>query len=213
MITHYKGDEKRINEVDLGRMGEMGEIDEIDLGVTVTEQIAQTLRTDAPFEARLETTAHELRQLEALQPEQWQTLIEAERLAILQEVELIIAKNQGRPPVEVHIEPNASSGLLGIYSPSTNQIAISQTHLNNDNVQKVLETLAHESRHAYQYYAVDHLDFHPDAPEVEVWRENMANYLDAEMYGQKRYERQPIEIDARRYGREIVESVYDEIKK
>ena len=64
----------------------------------------------------------------------------------------------------------------------------------------VIDTIAHEGRHAYQHYAVEHPGFHPDEHEVEYWRANFETYLQPNLYGFDAYWMQPVEVDARRYG-------------
>jgi len=43
---------------------------------------------------------------------------------------------------------------------------------------ELIDTIAHEGRHAYQHYAIEHPGFHPNTHEVDAWRENFKNYRD-----------------------------------
>jgi uncharacterized protein YukE len=63
----------------------------------------------------------------------------------------------------------------------------------------VLDTIAHETRHQYQHYLVDHPDKRSDnisLEQIESWKENFDNYKKADDDFQA-YRNQPVEADAR----------------
>ncbi len=204
----YTNNSDNYDDIDLGEFGELGESDEIDLGVETSEQNEQLPPADIPLEEQPEAVVEQLGHMEALQPETWPALSESERIAALQEVENSVANIQGRSPVEVRVDSEAPEGVFGAYEPNSNNIAVSGWHINSDDIQEVVDTIAHEGRHAYQNYAVNNPGFHPDEAEVAGWRDNFDFYLDAETYGQEEYQNQPVEADAWQNGSRIAEMLY-----
>jgi len=79
--------------------------------------------------------------------------------------------------------------------------------LEHDGPQEVVNTLAHEDYHAYQEWAMDHPDVHPNPEQVEAWRENRENYVSFEE-DPVLYREQPIEADAWEYGDRISARLY-----
>ncbi len=148
-----------------------------------------------------------LSQVEGIHPEVWQGLDETERLSSLQDVENRMAGLQDRPSAEV-VSREAGPGEFGSYNPEANQISIGSYSLQNDDVKEVVDTTVHEGWHAYQHYAVENPEVHPDAAEVEAWRENFDDYMTVDDYGQELYQSQPVEADAWRYGRRIANGLY-----
>jgi hypothetical protein len=76
------------------------------------------------------------------------------------------------------------------------------------NLTKAVDTIAHEGRHAYQHYAIEHPGFHPDAAQTSAWAANFHNYLTAEQYGFEAYRNQPVEADAWAFGQAIRDRLY-----
>lgn len=149
-----------------------------------------------------------LRGVEGLNETEWPESDRSERLAILQNAENVIAEAHGRPPVEITVDDNAEPGLFGSYNPETNSISVSGWHIDQNDVHEITDTIAHEGRHAYQDYAIQNPGFHSDPDEVEAWRDNMDNYLDATTHGQEAYANQPLEADAWQNGSAIAESLF-----
>ncbi len=138
---------------------------------------------------------------EGLLPGQWEGLSPQERLESLQTLEDKLAEIQGRPPVRV----TASSipGANGKYDLETRTIMLDAESLNKSSPKarlELIDTIAHEGRHAYQHYATDHPGFHANEKEVEAWRENMKDYSDGRRDGLLAYRLQPVEADAWQYG-------------
>ena len=148
---------------------------------------------------------HQLSQIREIQPEAWQSLEEPERLNALQQVENTMADIQNRPQVPV-LSESLGPKSFGYYDG--NSIHVSSDVMMTDDVAENVDTVVHEGRHAYQQYAMDHPGFHSNAAEVDAWRDNQANYLSAEMYGQEIYQSQPLEADAWSYAASIRRGLY-----
>jgi hypothetical protein len=161
-----------------------------------------------------EVTIVSLQQIKEIQPDNWTTLSETEKLSTLNEVEDIMAGIQGRPALPIMINRNASPGEFGYFDKESNQIFVGAYSLENDSVMENVDTIVHEGRHAYQWHAVNNPGFHPDPNEVAAWQDNFlpANYLTATEYGQQMYISQPVEADAWSYGSIITEGVFGEKK-
>lgn len=166
------------------------------------------LLDDAEDRRQIRSIGSVLRGKDEIRPQVWGELDLGKRLAVLQELERKIAAIQGRPAADLEIEALDDLSLCGSYTPaSTNEsgrIIINQTYVTDGDVSNVLDTLIHEGRHAYQHYAGAHPGFlADDALELE-WTENLKNYRSAEDFGQRLYEGQPIEVDARQYADRVL---------
>lgn len=85
---------------------------------------------------------------------------------------------------------------LGAYNPETNSITLNSRMLENSDPKELMSTLLHESRHAFQQYAVDHpTRVTVDAGTIARWEYNMNNYIKPE-WDFEAYNCQPIEVDA-----------------
>jgi len=147
------------------------------------------------------------RAIAGLRRDQWADASQEQRLSALQRAENEAARIQGRDPLSVALDAGAPSEEKGYYNDE--QILIGEHSLNNDDVSEIANTLAHEGRHAYQDYAIEHPNFHPDADDVQSWRENMQPraYIPPEQ-GYQQYRNQPIERDAWSFGNNITNGVY-----
>ena len=149
-------------------------------------------------------TGHDFEYLhatEGLSQKDWEGLSSQERLEALQTLECKLAEIQGRDPVPVFA--SETPGENGHYDPATRSITLNIQQLENPKFRlDLVDTIAHEGRHAYQHYAVEHPGFHPNSQEVEAWRENMktGNYVDGTTDGLLAYRLQPLEADAWQYG-------------
>lgn len=161
----------------------------------------------SPSELSSETeglTIHDFEYLQAtegLSPKDWEGLSNQERLEALQTLESKLAEIQGRDPVPVFA--TETPGKNGSYDPETRSITLNMEQLSDPKARlNLIDTIAHEGRHAYQHWAVEHPGFHPNDKEVEAWRENMkpGNYVDGSKDGLMAYRLQPIEADAWKYG-------------
>ncbi len=149
-----------------------------------------------------------LRDVERIRPAVWETLDAPQRLAALQGVEDIMAAIQRRPKIPI-IAQEMGSGEFGAFDGE--RVVVNVRHLLGDMpVEEIVDTIAHEGRHAYQQYAVENAGIVADESVTRAWAENLAHYLDAETYGQARYEGQPIERDAWSYAERIRRGLYEE---
>lgn len=141
-----------------------------------------------------------LYETEGLSREQWEGLSPKERLGALQTLECKLAEIQGRDPVAITAE--IIPGRNGHYDPGTRTITLNAECLAHSPRLNLIDTIAHEGRHAYQHYAIEHPGFHRNQKEVDAWRENMkpGNYDNGKRDGLLAYRFQPIEDDAWRYG-------------
>lgn len=143
-----------------------------------------------------------------LVPQRWSTLREDQREKILRTAHADIARVYGFTPYPLEIQPLA--GKLNGYCRHNDKIVINSKLLARDHPRQALETLAHESRHAYQFYAIDQpFWFMPvnRRAAVRTWRENMVDYKDSQVSFEA-YFKQPVEVDARAFGSAVVSQVY-----
>ena len=114
----------------------------------------------------------EIRQIDGIQPDQWQALDFDARLATLQNVEDTMAHIQGRPQVAVTPQ-EMGEGVFGSFDGQA--ICINQDQLGSDMpAHEFVDTVVHEGRHAYQDYLVSHPEIVSDSTTVSQWAENLA---------------------------------------
>lgn len=152
-----------------------------------------------------------LQSIEGLKQDVWKELQPCERLDALRTLESRLAEIQGRPPLPVVAESMDSAGFF-----DGEALHINVEHINDPTYRlEVIDTVAHEGRHAYQHYAVTHPGFHPNAQEVLYWAANQQSYFHPKeiwgRFGLEYYMNQPVELDAWRYG-EMTQNVFTEIK-
>lgn len=181
--------------------------------VDIQEDVDQTLDSDRNNDLaniQEQQAIYDLSQIEEVQPEIWSELGETERLEVAQEIEDTMAEIQGRPPMEIEVDPSLKPGEYGGYDG--HRIIVSDWSLQSNNVKELVDTIVHEGRHAYQEYAILTPDFHSNESEVTDWGGNFpeygGTYYDASTYGQEIYESQPIEADAWSYGSRIANGIY-----
>lgn len=96
---------------------------------------------------------------------------------------------------ELCFEPKPTHQLGG-YNPSTNRIELNSKYLENADCEDLLNTILHESRHAFQNKCIQN----PDSVTVknnviDVWKDNFDNYISPQ-FDFEAYENQEIEKDA-----------------
>ena len=85
---------------------------------------------------------------------------------------------------------------MGAYNPENNTITLNRDLLEKENPDKLMSTILHEARHAYQHYAVEHPDrVTVSAETIAEWKENFNYYIRPE-YDFNAYVNQPVEADA-----------------
>ncbi len=139
-------------------------------------------------------------------PLQWQKMSPAERIDSLQQnVYALTARDQPTRHVSVHpFQPGTAT--RGTYDAGT--IKVNDSLINQDTPYAAMETMYHEYRHSYQdYVANERPDLAESAQQLEDFQKNQIGYIhpntDISMYLA-----QPVEVDARAYAREAMESTY-----
>jgi RHS repeat-associated protein len=106
-----------------------------------------------------------------------------------------------------------AEGLWGEYDYTTNKISLTTRYLAYNDVDtyaKYIEVIMHETRHCYQYEAVNDMRNHfVDPGTKEAWSKNIDNYISSSPNYNK-YQAQPLEWDAFNFGfrRPDVKPVY-----
>ena len=120
----------------------------------------------------------------------------------------------------ISIEDGNVYGRLGGYNPETKDITLNVEMLKSNNpaaLRETLDTIIHEGRHAYQDYNVNECEVHSRHSEVVSWAETMEGgkwgYCggSSSLLGQRLYEQQSIEIDARNFAADVLEKYEDKL--
>ena len=122
---------------------------------------------------------------------------EAEKRALLNSFLAEIQKILGTKAKSNINFTNMSANVYGSYNPNQGLITINLNVLNSPEGIRLLKTVIHEARHAYQYEAA----FRGSHPSVsnetrQIWRNNYNNYKTVSNHGYDAYYNQPIERDA-----------------
>lgn len=102
---------------------------------------------------------------------QWERLTDSEKIEAIKELAAVIGKKLGieeDPEIQLY---NGRDGSCGAYIPGENKVEINRNTM--DDPQEVIDTIAHEIRHAYQ---------HQRAGLQETWQDmlykiNFENYI------------------------------------
>lgn len=164
---------------------------------------------------QIEQISEVLSDCEDLKYENWVNIELPEKEAVLNSLEERIAEIEHRPPCPVHLKP-LDEGLWGGYNPVTKDITINSNYAEMSDYgiyKEMVDTLIHEGRHAYQDFNVNVAEIHPRHSEVASWAENMEGgkwgyWGDCStILGQRLYEQQSIEIDARNFAADILDKL------
>lgn len=144
--------------------------------------------------------------------EEWKHYNIAEKITIIQELVDFESKRLGIPTAPVS---TAMLGefTLGQYSEEPNEIRINIEHLAEATIEECIDTICHETFHAYQSYLVSSLDWENEAlqseyfSELRSWKENQEDYKNAWISGFEAYENQPLEVAARQYAEEETQRI------
>ena len=97
---------------------------------------------------------------------------------------------------KLSFDPTMARKELGCFSPDNNTIRLNANYLETPDCKDLMNTLLHESRHAFQHRCVKHPESCDVSPKViEAWKENQKHYIRPED-DFVAYENQPIEKDA-----------------
>ena len=156
-----------------------------------------------------------LNSIEEIKYENWNSLELSEKETVLNSLEEKIAEIEHRPASPIHLSP-LKEGLWGGYDPETKDITINSHYAEQSDYGtyiEVIDTLIHEGRHAYQDYNVNVSEIHPRHSEVASWAETMEGgkwgyWGDcSSLMGQRLYEQQSIEIDARNFAADVMDKL------
>lgn len=171
---------------------------------------------EAPYDnVQIEQISELLSECEEIKYENWTSLELSEKESVLNSLEDRIAEIEHRPACPVHLSP-LGERQWGGYNPETKDITINSRYAEQvdfDTYREVLDTLIHECRHAYQDYNVNVAEIHPRHSEVASWAETMEGgkwgyWGDCSSFmGQRLYEQQSIEIDARNFAADIIDKL------
>lgn len=184
---------------------------------TNRENMSESLETniEAPNDLeQIEQISGVLADCQELQYENWEQLSPQEKTTLLNELECQIASIECRTPCPVRFE-HMDEGTYGGYNEYRKDITLNEELLSNDYgvYCELLDTLVHEGRHAYQDYNLHIQEVHPRHSEVESWRDTWGdgrweycNDCRTEL-GARLYHQQSIEIDARNFAGDVLESL------
>jgi hypothetical protein len=157
---------------------------------------------------------------------QWLIFSLQSRLEALQEGEKQLAASENRAPCEVRLLPEEyipqnpeDSYIAGQHgfdrSSGKEVIELNPCLIDNEEPYQAVQTLFHESRHAYQSHAIQDPTTQEDPEKVESWKKN----LDRSVYFQpgtgqapsledEYYRYQPVEADANQVSQERMDALY-----
>lgn len=219
------------SELDVGEINSLRveDISEKNIDLESAEDVSEKLRFQgedleivSDAEAK-EQIAEYLDGVENLKYENWCNLTLDERTKLLNELEEKIASIEHRPPLKVNVE-KMKPNEFGYQCSTESRIALNSLYVGGDDVashRKMIETIIHEGRHAYQHYNVDVKSIHESGSEVATWRENFydSNYGYYSYKGKlvpiltnegiknadfRLYYYQPVEIDARNFASDVM---------
>ncbi len=96
----------------------------------------------------------------------------------------------------LHFKEDMGPRNLGAFNPITKEINLNANLLKDSDPQQVMETIMHESRHAFQDYAINNPErVSVDDETIKVWEYNFTHYIKPE-YDFEAYVNQPVEADA-----------------
>jgi len=150
--------------------------------------------------------------LDEINFENWKDLEINERIVVMQNIEKKIAEITNRSPLQVELE-RMPSGVRGAMDWEKQKILMNQDLVSSESINDLhhaLTTLNHESRHGYQMYNLLISRTELNVEKYEEWRKNVMEppgYINAGLFGFKRYYMQPIEVDARDFSEAVMNNV------
>ena len=105
---------------------------------------------------------------------------------------------------KLSFDPTMARKELGCYNPINNTIKLNANYLETPDCKDLMNTLLHESRHAFQHRCVKHPESCDVSPKViEEWKDNHKHYIrpDDDFVA---YENQPIEKDANEFADSVM---------
>jgi hypothetical protein len=150
-------------------------------------------------------------------PSVWGRADVATRALIARTLHLWIREEYGLPGRPLVFANDWAEDVWGDFQPETRHVRLTPRVLLQDDPTALLDTLAHENRHAVQYQLVEELESHrqldregqlrPEVDWVEVawWRDATRRYRPYRSDHWKPYFYNPLEVDAREAGANLVD--------
>ena len=148
--------------------------------------------------------------LEQFSPETWECLSDSERIDAISEYVNALGEGLGLDNIPDTIVFNDANDAYGFYNPSNNTINLNKEYFNDPS--ELVNTIAHEMRHAYQEYRAGLLETREDA----LYRVNLDNYISPiPLPGGgwlffTDYQNQYVEVDARAFANLFTEAMNNE---
>lgn len=184
-----------------------------DMADAYDRYILENYNIEAPHDhIQIEQISDVLSDCEEIKYENWVNLELPEKESVLNSLEARIAEIECRPVCPIRLTP-LEENQWGGYNPVTKDITINSDYAELSDYRtyrEVIDTLVHEGRHAYQDYNVNVCETHPRQSEIRSWAENMEGgkwgyWGDcSSLLGQRLYEQQSIEIDARNFAADVI---------
>lgn len=178
--------------------------------------IVEYYNIEAPHDhIQIEQISEALYECDEIKYENWVNLELSEKECVLNSLEERIAEIECRPSCPIHLKP-LEENQWGGYNPITKDITINSDYAERSDFgtyREIVDTLVHEGRHAYQDYNVNVQEIHPRHSEVKSWADNMDGgkwgyWGDCStLLGQRLYDQQSIEIDARNFASDVLEKL------
>lgn len=180
----------------------------------IPEAVLPEVREKAPaMEIQAALIREEFLNMEQLQFENWIQLSLEERCAALQQLEQCVAQISHRDAM-----PVLAGQLQGRCAGHCNgqELVVSRKYVMDNSYWSyctMLETFFHEGRHGYQFYNLNGNRVEANEALVESWENNLVldKYrsvrFDFKEWGFRRYQEQPIEVDARVFARTVMDSL------
>jgi hypothetical protein len=170
-------------------------------------------RAGVSEQEKLDSLERSLGEIRELRPEEWRSLDDLERRQAVERGVEAIAREYGIERPDVVLTEGAPR-LQGYYSSDSHTLYLNTNAADRDgasawdNPGAVMETAAHETRHAYQHAAVrDYEEGRGSDPRAAEWRDNFNDYITPEQdYAE--YRDQPVEQDARAFGASVRRRMY-----
>lgn len=162
-----------------------------------------------------------------LNESEWKRMGQEERLALLQKFENSLAAFSGRDACQIRVIPEEmlkeEEDLNGFYSRKEHCIYVHPNYLNSQmsipgvstfHFGAALTLIAHEGRHAWQHYVVEHPEKNLiSRKERLALMMNQTGYLDGVHSSHLVYASQLLEYDARHFASDVLKRISQELEK
>ena len=137
--------------------------------------------------------------LERYSPDKWESLSDTERTEVISDFVRVLGESLKLKELPEIIVYDDQSNSYGYYDSSENTISLNKEYFNDP--AELVNTIAHEMRHAYQHYRADLLETYEDL----LYKVNLENYIspvelpDGGWLFFTDYQDQYVEVDARAF--------------